>query len=114
MVIKLTCVKNQLVLLPILVTPKAAKNEHLAVDPSDTELRVKLTAAPEKGQANKALIAYLSQVLEIPKSAMAIHRGESSRHKVVAIRPVVSLEQLVAKLIQVFQAEPANFEVGSS
>lgn len=49
-------------------------------------LKVSVTAAPEKGKANAAVIALLSEKLGVPKSAIEIVRGETSRLKTVRIR----------------------------
>ncbi|MCB1080313.1 MAG: DUF167 domain-containing protein, partial [Chlamydiia bacterium] len=46
---------------------------------------VRLTAAPEKGKANESLITILSKHFKIPKSAITILKGETSRHKVVQL-----------------------------
>ncbi|MEX2091314.1 MAG: DUF167 domain-containing protein [Pirellulales bacterium] len=44
-------------------------------------LRVAVTAAPEKGKANKAIVAVLSDALEIPKSSIELIAGETSSQK---------------------------------
>jgi uncharacterized protein (TIGR00251 family) len=45
------------------------------------ELRVAVTAAPEKGNANRAIVAVLSEALRIPKSAIQLISGETSQRK---------------------------------
>lgn len=44
-------------------------------------LRVAVTAAPEKGKANRAIIALLSKSLGVSKSAIELIAGETSRRK---------------------------------
>jgi uncharacterized protein len=44
-------------------------------------LRVAVTAAPEKGKANRAIIALLSETLNLPKSAVELISGETAAHK---------------------------------
>ena len=44
-------------------------------------LRVAVTAAPEKGKANKAIIAVLSDALKMPKSSIELVAGETSPQK---------------------------------
>lgn len=44
-------------------------------------LKVKVTAVPEEGKANEALIKMLSRTLHIPKSAISLVRGTTSRVK---------------------------------
>jgi uncharacterized protein len=48
-------------------------------------LKCYLKAAPEKGKANKELIAVLSKKLKIPKAAITITSGEAARNKRVRI-----------------------------
>jgi hypothetical protein len=49
-------------------------------------LYAKVTALPQRGQANRALLELMAQTLGIPKSAVDIIRGQSSRSKVIAVR----------------------------
>lgn len=44
-------------------------------------LRIAVTAAPEKGKANRAIIAVLSEAVGVPKSAVEILTGETSPRK---------------------------------
>ena len=63
----------------IRVIPRAAREE-VRGERGDS-ITIKLTAAPVKGAANKALIAFLSKRLAVPKSDLEIVGGESSREK---------------------------------
>ena len=65
------------------VHPNAARNE--VVDFIDGGLRVKVSAPPVKGKANKELIALLSQVLGVHKNSVSIIKGHTSRSKIIAI-----------------------------
>lgn len=49
------------------------------------ELEVRVSAAPTDGEANAAVIKLLSRELGIPKSAIAIVGGETSRHKRISL-----------------------------
>ena len=53
---------------------------------NDGVLYVKVTALPQKGRANQALLELMAQALGIPKSAVAIIRGHTTRNKVIAIQ----------------------------
>lgn len=46
---------------------------------------IRLKAPPVDGAANDALIAFLSDVLDIPRRAIAIVSGQTSRDKRVSI-----------------------------
>jgi hypothetical protein len=48
-------------------------------------LKARVSAPPEDGNANKALIALLAKTLGIPKNAIRITAGETSRLKTIQI-----------------------------
>jgi uncharacterized protein len=52
---------------------------------SETEAKVWLTAAPEKGKANKALIDILARELRIAKSRIEIKYGKTAKVKTIEI-----------------------------
>lgn len=66
------------------VQPKASRDE--VVGEFRGALKVKVTAPPEKGKANAAVIALLAKALGVRKSAVTIESGGLSREKSVAIR----------------------------
>lgn len=51
-------------------------------------LKVQVTTIPEKGKANKAMIALLSKHWKIPKSAITILRGQTNRIKILEVKGV--------------------------
>jgi uncharacterized protein (TIGR00251 family) len=65
------------------VTPKAGRDE--VAGWRGGELSVRVTAAPEGGKANAAVCELLGKSLGVPKSAVRVVRGESSRHKQVEV-----------------------------
>ena len=69
--------------ISVRVSPNASKSE--VVGFTDNILRVKVSAPPVKGKANKELVALLSQVLGVDKSRVSIIKGHTSRNKVIAI-----------------------------
>jgi uncharacterized protein (TIGR00251 family) len=48
-------------------------------------LVIRLNSAPEKGNANIELIEYLADELRVPRSAVMIARGKTSRRKTIRI-----------------------------
>lgn len=70
--------------ITVRVTPRARKNEIVEIL-SDQTVKVRLTAPPVEGKANKALIKFLADVLEIPKSKFEIVAGDTGRDKIVSI-----------------------------
>lgn len=52
---------------------------------ADGSLRVKIKAAPVDGKANKYLLAFLSKVLDVPRSKLVLLKGETNAFKTIAI-----------------------------
>ncbi|MBY5817246.1 DUF167 domain-containing protein [Rhizobium leguminosarum] len=48
-------------------------------------LKARVTAVPEKGKANKALILLIAKSLRIPKSSVSLISGETGRKKILRI-----------------------------
>ncbi|MCE5192082.1 MAG: DUF167 domain-containing protein [Actinomycetia bacterium] len=67
--------------LRVYATPKAGADE--IVGWRDGELLVRVTAPPEDGKANAAVCKLLAKALGVPKSAVRVTRGDTSRHKTV-------------------------------
>jgi uncharacterized protein (TIGR00251 family) len=70
-------------ILKVRVQPKASRNR-IEGFLGDT-LRVSVTAPPEDGKANQALIALLADRLDVARSRLEIVRGHASRDKLVAV-----------------------------
>lgn len=69
--------------LRIKVKPGSKKDE--IVRESDGSIKVKIRAMPVEGKANKYLIEFLSQKLGLPKSKIALLKGETNTFKTVEI-----------------------------
>ena len=75
--------------LIIKVTPKANKDEVSGEEQDlfgNKILKIKTTKAPEKGEANKAVIAILAKHFNTAKSNINIISGQTSRTKMVEIK----------------------------
>lgn len=73
--------------LRVKVTPKA-KSERIKkeMDADGAALyKIYVTAAPEDGKANKAVIKLLSKSLGVAKSNLTITHGHTSREKIIKI-----------------------------
>ena len=80
------------VCLAVKLLPRAARNE---IGPAlGSELKIKVTAPPVDGAANRALVHFLAETLGCPRSAVQIIHGQSSRHKTVAIAGMSAAEVL--------------------
>lgn len=88
------------VLLAVRVTPKSSRDEvtglHTGADGA-LSLAVRVTAPPDKGKANKAVIAMVAEAAGLPKSALVLVSGETDRHKTILITGnPARLEALIA------------------
>ncbi len=69
--------------LAVKVTPKAA---HDAITGwMGDALKVAVTAVPERGKANAAVVELLAQALGVSKSSVQVLRGETSKQKLIQI-----------------------------
>ena len=72
------------VLLSVKLQPRASKN---GIDEAlGSELKIRVTSPPVDQAANEALLRLLADVLDCPRGAVQLVRGQGSRHKVVLIR----------------------------
>ena len=69
--------------LKVRVIPNAKKNEFGGY--RDGELVLRLTAPAVQGKANRAAVEFLARFVGVPRSAILLERGESSRHKIFQI-----------------------------
>jgi len=86
------------VILPVRAHAGARRNDLLGV--REGMLRVAVTAAPEKGKANRAIVALLSEKLSVSKSSIELVTGETSAKKRFLIVGG-SLDQLRATISQI-------------
>lgn len=85
--------------LAVRLTPNGGRD---AIDGVDTDaegkshLKARVTAVPEKGKANKALIALVAKSLGVAKSSISLASGDTSRKKNLRIEG--DPEDLIRKL----------------
>ena len=68
------------------VQPRASRTEIAGVH--GDALKVRLAAPPVDGAANEALVSFLSQTLGVPRRAVKIMHGASSRTKLVEVEGI--------------------------
>jgi len=56
------------------------------------EWKITLTAPPVEGRANRACTEFLAHLLGVPRTAISIVRGETSRRKLIQIEGVLRAE----------------------
>ena len=79
---------------PVKVQPRASRNEISGLQQG--ALRIRLTAPPAKGAANKALLDFLADLLGVPKRDLEIVSGFSSRQKTVFVAGLSPSEVLAS------------------
>ncbi len=88
------------------VTPRSRKNELTGISPDGT-LRVRLTAPPVEGSANKALLELLAHILGVRVSALEIIAGEKGKDKIISVVDLEAhtLEERVRKHLKEHKPE---------
>jgi uncharacterized protein (TIGR00251 family) len=71
---------NNGILVNIKISPNSKTNEIIK---TETETKIKITAQPIDGKANKGLIEFLSKKFKIPKTSIQIIKGGTSKEKTV-------------------------------
>jgi uncharacterized protein len=74
--------------IKVKVLPRSSRTE--IVGKADGIYRIKLTAPPIEGKANKALINFLAKKTGLPKRKIQIVSGEHSRNKTICIHTLSS------------------------
>ncbi|NWG34159.1 MAG: DUF167 domain-containing protein [Chloroflexi bacterium] len=70
--------------IAVRVTPRASRNEIVEIL-DDGTIKVRIAAPPTDNEANDALIAYLSEILGVPKSQLDIVAGNAGRDKLISV-----------------------------
>ena len=81
---------EQGVVLKVQVQPRASRDE--VVGPHGDALKIRITAAPVEGAANKHLLKFLAKKLRVARSQMSIASGATSRAKSIAIEGISAEE----------------------
>jgi uncharacterized protein (TIGR00251 family) len=91
-------VTEGMIRLSVQVMPNAKNNEVVGL--IDGALKIRLQAQPIEGKANDALIRYLADLLDIPKSAIAITQGHTGKRKTLKLdTPDLRVEFVQRKLL---------------
>jgi uncharacterized protein (TIGR00251 family) len=76
------------VCLAIKLQPRASRQQIGGLHGS--ELKVSVTAPPVDSAANQALVEFIAELLDLPRSKVELVRGQTSRHKTILLRSVSS------------------------
>ena len=74
------------VVITVKVVPGSSRTESVGLH--GQMYKIKIAAPPEKGKANKMLVAFLAGELNIKKNAVQIKSGETSCVKQIVLRGV--------------------------
>jgi uncharacterized protein (TIGR00251 family) len=74
------------VLFKAIIQPRSSKNMIVGIE--GDALKIKLTASPVKGAANKLCVKFLTSVLKVPSSDIEIVRGQHRRKKKILVHSV--------------------------
>ena len=77
--------------LKLRVTPKSRADEIVGMR-EDGVLQIRVTAAPSDGAANEAVLRLLSRALGLPKGAVRLKGGASSRDKWIEVDGLTAAE----------------------
>ena len=72
------------------VHPRAKKNA-ITGEVGDA-LKVALTSPPVDGRANEACVAFLAELLNVPRSSVTIAAGQTSRNKLIRIAGITAAQ----------------------
>ncbi len=78
------------VTFPVRVVPRSSRTELAGV--TDGVLRVRLSAPPVEGAANRALIRFLAKRLDVAPYQVEIVAGAGSRNKLIAVEGLAAAE----------------------
>jgi hypothetical protein len=79
----------------VIVSPGASRSELVGRHGDGWKARV--AAAPERGQANEALLALLAEKLDLPRSRLELFAGATARRKVVEVAGL-DLDEIARRL----------------
>jgi uncharacterized protein len=70
--------------LTLHIQPGAKKTEFAGLH--GDALKIRLAAPPVDGKANEALVKFVAEALKLPKSAITLKSGQTSRRKVLEVQ----------------------------
>lgn len=89
-------------LLSVRLTPKSSRERIgglFADAQGQTWLQASVTAPPDKGKANAALVALLAGALKLPASSILLETGDTSRLKRLRLKDCTPAAEILLKQI---------------
>jgi len=85
--------QNNDLILRIKVQPKSSKDEIAEI--LGDSLKIRITAPPVDGKANKHLVSFLAKTFKVAKSAVKIISGETGREKRIKVCSPRQLPEII-------------------
>jgi len=96
-------------LLRVRLSPNASRDviegRVLAGEDQEPHLSIRVRAVPDRGKANKALIALLARQFKMAKRDIELIRGETSRLKVLKLSADTETHILIMDFLETFTDE---------
>lgn len=84
--------------LALQISPNAKRTE--VIGEAEGVLKIKLQAPPVDGKANETLIRYIAEVFDVPKSAVTITHGLTSKKKLIEVRsPEITVDEAMRRFL---------------
>ncbi|RPI28500.1 MAG: DUF167 domain-containing protein [Acidobacteria bacterium] len=81
--------------LQVRLQPRASRNELAGV--VENSLKVRLTSPPVEDRANRQLVEFLADLLDLPRRDVVLLHGQKSRAKTIGVKGI-STEDLARRL----------------
>lgn len=88
--------------IAVQLAPKAKKTEVVGI--VEDMLRIRLQAQPVDGKANEALVRFVAETLAVPKRAVSLTHGFTSKRKLLEVRDTHLTLEAVRQAFQ----QPSN------
>ena len=88
---------ENLIKISVRVIPNAPRNQ--VVGQAEGIWKIKVSAPPEKGKANKELLEFLARKLGLKRAYIVLEKGETARNKIVSFSGI-SRQELERLLTQ--------------
>jgi uncharacterized protein (TIGR00251 family) len=82
--------------LALRVQPRASRDEVAGLH--GDRLKLRISAPPVEGAANRHLCRYLAELFRVPASSVRLVRGERGRDKTIEVTGATSLPEVLAAL----------------
>lgn len=87
--------------LAVQISPNAKRSEVIGI--LEDVLKIRLQAQPIEGKANEALVRFIAESLAVPKTAVVITHGLTSKRKLLQVSARHLTAECVRKVLMPFE-----------